>query len=284
MLQKLKDCAALFTKCFPMMSVSESVISRKLSGTDMFFRYENGELIGFSAVEGESLLLVCVHPDYQGKGHGTSLLCEAEEFIRNNAGNRVILGRSSRDLFWGAVINSMSHRFFEKRGYTAYNGCLSMYLYTEDFSYDRFTEKYPVPDGIRFCISREGLPEDIYDAVEKTEPNWLRFYRERSDAAVITVHRGEKTIGFMTADTDAHTIITEDGYQTGLIGYLGIIPEERNKGNGISMLAFAIDFMKSEGCTEIFVNYTSEDQWYARAGFEEYLWYWMGEKSLGYMK
>lgn len=280
MLPEVKKCAAMFSECFPVMSVSESVISEKLKDTDIFCRYENGELIGFSASEDNSLLLLCVKPEYQGKGYGSSLLDETEGHIRNKGFRRVILGRSSRDLFWGAVINTMSHRFFEKKGYTAYNGCLSMYLYTEDFLFDRLKEKYPVPDDISFLVSRNSVPSDIYEAVEKTEPKWMRFYRNPEDNAVITAVRNGRTVAFMTAGTDAHTIITEDGYRTGLIGYLGVIPEERKKGIGISMLAFAINYMKSEGCTEIFVNYTSADSWYARAGFEEYLWYWMGEKEI----
>lgn len=280
MLPKITESAALFTECFPMISVSESVISEKISDTDMFFRYEEGKLIGLSVAEGNSLLLLCVHPEYQGRGYGSSLLEETEKFIMQRGFDRVVLGRSSRDLFWGAVINSMSHRFFEKQGYTAYNGCLSMYLYTEDFSYDSLKKKYPVPGGISFVVSEDNLPPDIFDAVEKTEPRWVDFYRNYAGHTVITAHRNGVTAGFMMLDTDARTIITEDGYRTGLIGYLGIVPEERKRGTGISMLNFGIEYMKKAGCTEIFINYTSENQWYAKSGFEEYLWYWMGEKQL----
>ena len=46
------------------------------------------------------------------------------------------------------------------------------------------------------------------------------------------------------------------------------------------MVAYAAEYMKSQGCTEVYVNYTSLDEWYAKLGFAENLWYWMGEKKL----
>ena len=58
------------------------------------------------------------------------------------------------------------------------------------------------------------------------------------------------------------------------------MPEERNRGIGLGMVAYAAEYMKSQGCTEVYVNYTSLDEWYAKLGFVENLWYWMGEKIL----
>lgn len=277
-MQQIKQCTELFQTCFPMISMSEKIISEKLKDTDLFFRYDNDELMGFSAVLDNSLLVLCVKPEFQGKGTGTALLAESEEFIRKQGYDRIILGRSSRDFFWGAVIDTMSHRFFEKRGYTAQNGCLSMYLLCEEFSYEEYTRRYGIPEQTEYRIFRESIPDDVAEAVRKVEPKWISHYENARRKTVITAEVSGKTAGFVIADTDARTIVTDDDCRTGLLGYVGVVPEERNRGVGLGMVAFASGYMKSEGCTEIFVNYTSLDGWYSRLGFEDYIWYWMGEK------
>lgn len=276
----LQPCISLFKECFPMLCVSDSVISYKLKDAQLFFRYEEGKLTGFSAVDENSLLVLCVHPEFRNRGTGTELLNESESYIKSRGYDRVILGRSSRDLFWGAVMDTMSHRFFESRGYRAYNGCLCMYLFRENFDYEGFVKNHPCPDNVEFRIHDASLPDDICDAVNSVEPKWVRFYRDHGGVKVITAECGGRTAGFVTVDTCAGTIITDEGNRTGLPGYLGVVPEYRCRGIGLRLIAFASQYMFSCGCTEVFLNYTSLDSWYAGAGFEECLWYWMGEKNL----
>ncbi|WP_044974778.1 GNAT family N-acetyltransferase [Ruminococcus sp. HUN007] len=103
---------SLFSECFPMLGTAGRVMEEKLEGTDLLVRKSGSEITGFAAVDGNTVLLVCVHPEHQGKGIGSSLLEEAEEIIRSRGYDRAVLGRSERDIFWGAVIDTMSHRFF----------------------------------------------------------------------------------------------------------------------------------------------------------------------------
>ncbi len=277
-MQQIKKCAELFTVCFPMMTVSENVIMRKLEGTKLFPRYAGNRLYAFASVSENSLLVICVHPDFRSRGTGSSLLREAEDYIAGNGYSSVLLGRSSRELFYGAVIDTMSHRFFESRGYSAANGCLSMYLTAEDFSYSDFLTDHPVTDGVVYRVS--GDCGEIRSMVAAVEPNWLRYCDSYKDRVIITAELSGRKIGFVLADDNAETIITEDGFRTGLLGYAGVLPEYRRKGTGLGMIAFAADYLIRQGCTDVFINYTSLDEWYSGAGFEEYLWYWMGEKKL----
>ena len=272
---RLKTCFKIFSECFPMVYVSEKIISEKLLCTEIFFRYEEGKTVGFAAVEGNSLAVICVLPEFQGKGYGVSLLAESEEYIKSKGFDCVVLGRNRSEIFRGAVMETLSHRFFENRGYHAYNGCLSMYIYTEEFQH-----RIKTPEGLVFRAEKDIISSEVLGMVKTVEPNWLKYCENCAGKTVITAERGGKATGFVIAETDAHTIITEEGCKTGLIGYAGVIPEERNKGTGLSMISWTTGYLKTEGCTEVFISYTSLDQWYAKIGYQEYLWYWMGEKKL----
>ena len=47
---RLKTCFEIFSECFPMVYVSEKIISEKLLWTEIFFRHEGGKTVGFAAV------------------------------------------------------------------------------------------------------------------------------------------------------------------------------------------------------------------------------------------
>jgi hypothetical protein len=159
--QKIKLCYDIFSQCFSFIPVQASVFCTKLDRSTFFFAYENGKPIGFAAVRDNIIELICILPAYQKKGHGTALLAQCESFIKQSGFGSAVLGRNETDLFRGAVINNLSHRFFEKSGYVAYNGCLDMVLYTEDFSYQTITERYPCPEKIRFIVT-DAMPEQEF--------------------------------------------------------------------------------------------------------------------------
>ena len=271
---------SVFSECFPMLGTADHVMSEKLEGADLLVRKNSDGISGFAAVDGNTLLLLCVHPEHQGKGIGSSLLEEAEELIRSRGYDRAVLGRSERDIFWGAVIDTMSHRFFENRGYTALNGTLSMFLDAGDIPSDGSFGRKSLPEGLCCTTVEDGDLADVFEAVVRVEPKWLKFYENNTRSVIIKAVLSGKTVGFAMADTDAGTIITGKDNRTGLLGYVGVVPEERNRGIGLGMVAYAAEYMKSAGCTEVYVNYTSLDEWYAKLGFVENLWYWMGEKIL----
>ena len=271
---------SVFSECFPMLGTADHVMAEKLEGADLLVRKSGDRITGFAAVDGNAVLLVCVHPEHQGKGLGSSLLEEAEELIRSRGYDRAVLGRSERDIFWGAVIDTMSHRFFENRGYTAFNGTLSMVLDAEDIPSDGSFGRRTLPEGLSYKAVIGGDISDVLEAVARVEPKWLKFYEKAGSSVIIKAVLSGRTVGFLTADTDAGTIITGKDNRTGLLGYVGVVPEESNRGIGLGMVAYAAEYMQSQGCTEVYVNYTSLDEWYAKLGFAENLWYWMGEKKL----
>lgn len=58
-----------------------------------------------------NLLLIAVHPDYQGKGHGTSILCYIEQMLATRGERLLIVETSSLDSF------ERTQAFYLKCGY-----------------------------------------------------------------------------------------------------------------------------------------------------------------------
>lgn len=278
--EKIELCCSIFFECFPFIPVAVSVLKEKLNGSIFFFVYEKDTVTGFAAVEKNIIKIICVCPDFQKKGYGTSLLKECEDFIKKSGYDKVILGRNETDIFRGAVMNNMSHRFFEKHGYYAYNGCLDMMLCMEDFSYNSITEKYPCSPDVNFKICENGYTAELIAAVNEVEPKWVRNYISDRKSSIAIAVADNNIVGFVAVDFNARTIVTYEGAKTGLIGYVGVLPSMRGKHIGINLVAFATEQLRQRGCTEAFIEYTSLESWYSRAGYEEYLWFWLGEKNI----
>ena len=88
------------------------------NGSDLWFTYEDGEPIAIAYCAPEqmtegtwNLYLIAVHPDYQGKGYGTSMLSYIEQILAGQ-GERVILVETS-----GLASFERTRSFYLQRGY-----------------------------------------------------------------------------------------------------------------------------------------------------------------------
>lgn len=270
----------IFTDCFPYIPVTENIFIRRIfDGTNrIFVEYASSVPVAFSVLNGNTVVLICVHPDFQERGIGTSLLRKCEKYISSRGYKKVVLGRSSNSLFFGAVIDNFSHRFFEKQGYTALNGCLNMVMDLSDYSYENIKEKYKCPADVSFTFYCNSDNKELITAVNDVEPKWSEKFRN-TDSVIVAV-RDDHIAGFLKLNTDAETLVTGDDCKVGMIEYVGVLPEYRNSGVGTNMVAYGVKLLKEALCTDAFIEYTSLDKWYSRIGFEEFIWFWMGSKNI----
>jgi len=270
----------IFAECFPFIPMSERIFREKISVPEnkLLIRYFQNDPAAFSVINENTVVLICVHPDHQNCGTGSSLLRESEEFIRSKGYGSSVLGRGKTGIFFGAVMDTFSHRFFEKRGYTALNGCLGMYLDLENDQTADYEQKYICSPGIKFMFCQKEMHSKLIEAVASVEPKWTAKYSDCSRAFIAL--EGDEIASFMLINDDSHTLATSEDSRTGQPEYLGTVPKFRNRHIGTNMLLKGIDIMRRSGCTEVYIDYTSEDTWYSRIGFEDYIWFWMGEKKL----
>ncbi len=272
----------IFTDCFPYIPMAGNIFSKRIfEGTNkIFVEYASSVPVGFSVLHGNTVVLICVDPDFQNKGIGKKLLKKSEEYISSHGFSNVNLGRCSNGLFFGAVIDSFSHRFFEKQGYVAFNGCLDMVMDLESYSYKNIINKYKCTTDISFEFYRQNDCKELIDAVSAVEPRWVDKFTNTENDSIIVASYNNSIAGFLKLDFDADTIITGDDSKVGMIEYVGVVPEYRNIGIGTNMVAYGAQQLKNALCTDAFIEYTSLDTWYSRIGFEEFIWFWMGSKEL----
>ncbi len=274
----------LFRKCFPQFSMPEDTFIKLLDADSckLIPYYEHEAFAGCAAVSGNCIRLVCVDPDYRGRGIGSKLMEKSEQVISENGFDKAVLGGRDSELFIGAVTpenqwKDMRNRFFEREGYSAGNGCLEMKMSLGDFDFD--TLDIPAcPSDVSFGYLPESKKDELYKAVEQVSPEWLEYFGNGSP--VFAAEKDGKIVGFCIVDVDADTIISTESNNVGMIGCVGVIPEMRRCGIGLAMVANAMQDIKGKGCDDVFIHYTYLDWWYGRLGFKTFLHYWFGEKEL----
>ena len=90
-----QEIAAIFSKCFPYIVRDDWALHNIVShdGNDYVEkRNEQGEMIGISVINGNTILLLCVEKKYRKQGIGSYLLEESEKKIKQNGYNEVKVG------------------------------------------------------------------------------------------------------------------------------------------------------------------------------------------------
>jgi len=127
-------CYDIFRKCFPQFELTEEVFNRlsNINNIHLITHEEKGELCGFALVEKMALRLICVSPEYQNNGIGTTLLKKAENYIKQNGGNEILTGGASSQLLIGTPDNAVA--FFKKDGFKIVGSCDEMTIDIHSFN------------------------------------------------------------------------------------------------------------------------------------------------------
>ncbi len=274
----------IFRKCFPELPMTEETFLNLLDAENckIIPYYEHEVLAGYAAVKGNCVRLLCVSPDYRGRGIGSKLMQECEKYIAENGFDKAILGGFDSELFIGAVTpenqwNNMQNRFFEREGYSAKNGCIEMRMKLNDFDYKNLNIP-KCPENVTFGYLTDADKDDLISAVAKVDPAWIEYFGYGSP--VFAAKSDGKIAGFCIVDENAETIMSTGENNVGVIGCVGVVPDMRRNGIGLEMVAQAMLDVRNKGCDEIFIHFTYLDWWYGRLGYKTFLRYWFGEKEL----
>ncbi len=259
---------AIFKKCFPVLNLSEEQFDKLLNrgSCKQIVRYVNDELAGFAYIYRNCLRLICVHPDYQGRGIGSNILKEAEELIKNAGYSGITAGGLDSALFIGEVISKEQYSaqgpgFLKKHDYTASHGCVEMQLDLDGFEFEKLAIPFP-DDTVYKLYSGDKTP--LLEAVEKIDPDWIEYFRY-ADSIYTAEYKG-KLAGMCILGFDDLCLVSRENCKTGNIGCVGVIPEMRKNGVGLSMVAKAASLLKENGCKNAFIHYTHLENWYGKIG------------------
>jgi cytidine deaminase len=265
--------------CFPLLRTDIEAFVHRLgldSGTRLLLRMDGTAVVGFAAVRGDGILILCVPPKYSNCGIGTSLLNEAQAIIEQQGYDRVILGLGDNHYLMQGVPASGNRGFFEKRGYSASWSSIDMTMRLADFDLGGL-QGYPYNRAAVFrCL--KAASAELLSAVEQAKPPWVPLFTSEQDIVVAEVD-GEIASFVILLRDGLSFAASFDGTTAGL-GCLGTVPKFRCQGIGLTLAAYATGILKEEGFTHSYLGYTWLKDWYGRLGYAPYMEFWMGEKQL----
>jgi len=271
----------IFVQCFPRISLEEDTLFQKLDFANCYVietRKEN-ELIGFSIINENSILLLCVVPKMQRFGYGEELLKKSEKRIFDNKYKKVILGLGKNYLFQGVPIGKdASYMFFEKHGYISTWESVDMAMALTDFSVTRLNI-YKLPDCVKILYMGESDKEQLLAVVESVQPSWKHYY-ECSMQPILLAVENKEILGFAMLEVGAKTIECNHANKVGTISCVGVVHEAREKGIGLNMVAYTMGELENQGCDEVYISYTWLEAWYSKLGYKTMYKFWMGEKDI----
>ncbi|GAA5811524.1 hypothetical protein MFLAVUS_004961 [Mucor flavus] len=277
------------------------ILSRMEQGQHFFVSNENKKVIGFAATQtiktsnSGQLALLMVDPEYQNKGVGTILNDYCLEMFRNN-GSSVMLGSSYPRFFCGVPnhdqIGQEAQVFFKHRGYT-FQDNIVWDLMGDLAGYEiptKVTERMN-KENIWFGTIEEGEIEDLFKFQEKYFDYWLSTYKHHAELGdyhdLIVAREGDKE-GKIIASVILHT--TEGshenrtdlvwthpdlfGTESGGMACVGVASEERGRGIGIGIVAYANKILCERGVKKSYVDWVELVDFYSRTGYQT----WRGYK------
>jgi GNAT superfamily N-acetyltransferase len=265
--------------------------SRFLDSENTHLEFQNDVLTGFVCIANPAkpyrpndttghVRLLAVHPDFQRRGIGSSLLTWAETTLKTRGANRVVVGTEAHHFFPGIPLDKRLPitleidtpenallGFFEHRGFeisTGVSNDLAMEL-------DELP-KIELPNNARIV---QADVDSVLEFVRREFPGrWVydtNFVLQQAEHQHLALEVDGRVMGFALIGLRSDPVIlpsslwlTED---CGL-GPMGVSSSLRGQGLGFALLVAAMHKLKSRGGTRMGIDWTGVQAFYQKAGFE----------------
>jgi GNAT superfamily N-acetyltransferase len=177
--------------------------------------------------------LLAVSPEHEGRGIGSALLSQVEEWLKSTGVDRIIVGPYSPNYFAPGVSveYSRGHKFFESHGYLAAGRPISMKAQLMAFAPPAWLDEVDL-DANGITVSQWTPPATaalLEFAAERFAPDWARFVRE----AVEDIVRGADPRRLMAAfDQRTGQVVGFSHYSGERFGPIGVDPDYRGRAIG----------------------------------------------------
>ena len=273
----------IYRQCFPSLIIDEKLFLKKINyGVSHIITVKvEGNLIGYSIINRNIILLICVSGQHRRKGFGSRLLEQSEEHIKSIGYDRVLLGYGKNFLFQGVPIDSeddrISYEFFKKRGYVSYREIVDMTMELDSYSIDSINIQKPM-EGVNLRYANNKDKRALGLLVSEVEPSWCDYYKN-TEYPILLACLKDEIVGFCILSTD-HFFKSSIGDRVGGIGCVGVIPDARGNGIGLYLVAAGTEELKRMGCTTAYISFASSEEWYSKIGYQTYIRFWLGVKKV----
>ena len=277
---------ALYEACFPNIIRVTDTVLKVLSFPEnhIILREEEGKPIAAAVINGNVVLMLCVLPEWRGKGIGSALLEEAEAYIRANGHGEVRFCDGPEYITPGIPEYAGVWDFFKKRGYVHGWGdceCVDMKMTLADFA----CKEHSVGDTVNGYLYRWAELKDIpaiADCVDTAEEDFTQYYRDealyngKSSQRVLVAEDGDLICGTLIVSVE-----TEQA-GVGSVGCTATRYDRQGRGIATNMVKLGTKYLYDLGLPTAFLGYTYTDivRMYGRSGYEICMKYMMAVKTL----
>lgn len=246
------------------------------------------EMVGLAVAQimenSGQLALLMVHPQYRHQGIGTHLNDLCLQMFRIQ-GLSVMLGSCYPRFFCG-LPNEEFKGFFEHRGYT----------FQPEPVWDLMGDLtgYQMPVSLSARMAKEGISfepiqpdqaQELLDFQHKYFSYWVSTYQHHIDLGdyqdlIVARDRTSKIVGSLVLNTtgQSHGFRTDliwtnkelFGESSGGMACVGVAEEERGRGIGIGLVAYANETLRKRGVKLSYVDWVELTDFYSRTGYQKW--------------
>lgn len=298
------ELLALLRRCAPYLVREDAAALRVLSQPDnhtIYRRAADGALTAAAVVHGETVYMLCVEPALRGRGIGSALLTECEDYIRAHGGDSVTIGADSEYLTPGvpvrttpgtrhaacegldASLTDAAWDMLRRRGYEHSWGegsCFDMRLDAAD----------AVPcgaaigdelGGVRYRWAEPGDMPSVTACTDAAQRSFTRYYTDPALYAeggrrALIAETGGRVCGVLMVCRET------EGAGRGSVGCTAVHPEFQGRGIATRLVQLGTAHLCAGGMRECFLGYTYSglDVLYGRAGYRICAYYAMARRQL----
>jgi len=297
-----KEITALFRRCFPYIVRDDETLYNIVAHKGNQYvekRNVQGELIGISVMNENTILLLCVDKEYRRQGIGSFLLEETEEIIAKNGYKEAKAGVGFDYLMPGVPtskryfpsvneqlyegVDEHASDFFENRGYVHQKDCN---IFDMRFSLDKFCrEEHSVGDTIEGITYRFATPQDreavwkCTDDALKEFTQWYQsdyLYASEKVPKVLIATQGDEVCGALLVE------VADEKNGLGTVGCTSVRQACRGRKIATNMVTLGTKYLRDIGMKEAYLSYTYSglDHMYGYAGYRICVYFMMARKTL----
>ncbi len=232
---------------------------------------QNDKIIGYSIINNNTIMLLCVDEKHRNKGIGTKLLNASEAEINKNY-NKIDLGCGETYLIPGIPLDTKCNYFqwFINRGYE--NTWTSF-----DMIIDLKKQHYTLDNGLNIRKANSDERDTIVKVAEEAN-NWGDIYKKQNIDNIYVAIKDKEMIGLIVVES-GHCLFPLSIKNCGIFGCICIKKEYRKHGFGMELLKYALTILQKKN-NFCHIGYTYLDWWYSKVGATKYINYAMCEKKL----
>lgn len=265
-------------------------------------RDENGLLIGLCLCNKNTIYLLAVDSNYRNKGIGSSLLEEAQFYIKNGGYERIVVGVGEDYIMPGIpmrskpydevlnkdnileLVNDDAYYFFKKRGFEhSWDrcNCFDMIADLDEVNIDKYNIG-DVIDGITYRWANVSDIPRIKLCVDDGHKDFTKYYMEEkryldnSKKKVLIAEKENEVLGCLIVSYD----IIDIGI--GSVGCTVVSHKNRGKHIAVNMILIGTNYLKQNNVKKGYVGYTYSglDKMYGYAGYSICMYFSMAKKKI----